>query len=347
MRKLLLLLLLLFVSITVPLFPGKVAVFDQLKKPSELYINSNHLYIIEFPVIYVYSLEDYRLIKKFGKQGEGPGEFIQYARLHFHPDYYIIQSQTRFSYFTKDWKYIKDRKIPITFDRGAKPMGDQWVVSHTVPGKDDLNQTDLTVNIYDSNCNKIKEVYRQKYYFQVGKPINGIYLPEVYRRQGIRFFVWDNKIFIEGEDGETGTIYVYNNSGQKIDTLHHEFEKLKVTTEHKQAVEDYYVFRRRRLLAIVKARGWLHWPDFFPAVHYLSIVDNKIYVIPYKKKQGKHQLFIFNLKGELLKQVEVPMAAETMFSFYPNTIKNGKLYQLLENENEEWELHVHEIDQVK
>jgi hypothetical protein len=343
MRKLLLLLLLFLISITMPLFPGKVAVLNQLKKPSGFYINSDHLYIIEFPLIYVHSLKDYRLIKKFGNQGEGPGEFIRYARLHFHPDYYIIQSQTRFSYFTKDWKYIKDMKTPITFDRGAKQMGDQWVVSHTVPGKDDAKQTDLTVNIYDADFKKIKEVYRQKYYFQVGKPINGIYLAEMGRRMGIRFSVCDNKIFIEGEDGENGNIYVYDSNGQQIDTLHHEFEKLKVTKEHKKAVEDYYVLRRRRLFAIVKARGWLYWPDFFPAVHYQSVVDNKIHVIPYKKKKGKNQLFIFNLKGELLKQVDFPVKEETMFSFYPNTIKNGKLYQLLENENEEWELHVTDI----
>jgi len=49
MRKLLLLLLLFLVSITIPLFPGKVAVFNQLKKPSGFYINNNHLYIVEFP----------------------------------------------------------------------------------------------------------------------------------------------------------------------------------------------------------------------------------------------------------------------------------------------------------
>jgi len=343
MRKLFLLLLLFLVSRTIPLFPEKVAEFSQLGNPSALEVNNDHLYIIEFPVIYVYSLKDYRLIKKFGKQGEGPGEFIQYARLHFLDETIIVQSQTRFSYFTKDWKYIKDRKTPITFDRGAKPMGDQWVVSHTVPGKEDLNQTDLIVNIYDSNFNKIKEVYRQKYYFQIGKPINGIYLPEVYRRQGIRFFVWDNKIFIEGEDGETGNIYVYDNTGQKINTLHHEFEKVKVTKEHEKSVEDYYQLRRRRLLTIVKKRGWLFWPDFFPAVHDQRVVDNKIYVIPYKKKQGKLQLFIFNLKGELLKQVDFPVVEETMFSFYPYTIKSGKLYQLFENQDEEWELHMTEI----
>jgi hypothetical protein len=187
-------------------------------------------------------------------------------------------------------------------------------------------------------------VYRQKYYFQVGKPVNGIYLAEDGRRTGIRFSVRDNKIYIEGEDGETGNIYVYDNQGQKIDTLHLELEKLKVTAEHKKAVEDYYKLRHRRLFDIVKARGWLSWPDYFPAVRYVSLVDNRFFAIPYMKKQGKNQLFIFDLKGKLLKQMDMPEVEETLFSFYPFAIKDGKLYRLVENQDEEWELHVTEIE---
>lgn len=129
------------------------------------------------------------------------------------------------------------------------------MVSHTDPGKNDPNQTDLVVNIYDSNFKKAKEVYRQKYYFQVGKPVNGIYLAEDGRRSGIRFFA-----------------------------------------------------------------------------------------IPYMKKQGKNQLFIFDLKGKPLKQMDMPEVEETLFSFYPFAIQDGKLYRLVENQDEEWELHVTEIE---
>lgn len=325
--------------------PGeKVTVLNEVKAPSGFYLHGDHLYIVEFPLVYDYSLKDFHLLKKFGKQGEGPGEWLRFARLHFHPDYFIIQSQTRFSYYNLDWKYLKDEKVSLHFDRGVQLMGDRFVVSHTDPGKNDPNQTDLVVNIYDSNFKKTKEVYRQKYYFQVGKPVNGIYLAEDGRRTGIRFSVRDNKIYIEGEDGETGNIYVYDNQGQKIDTLHLEFEKLKVTAEHKKAVEDYYKLRHRRLFDIVKARGWLSWPDYFPAVRYVGLVDNRFFVIPYMKKQGKNQLFIFDLKGKPLKQVDMPEVEETMFSFYPFAIQDGKLYRLVENQDEEWELHVTEIE---
>ena len=344
MKKMFGFLLPMFVFFSPLVITGETILLNDLTNPSGFASDGNHLYIIEFPRIYMYSLTDYRLLKEFGKQGEGPGEFLRYARIHFQPDYLIIQSQNRVSYFSRDGKYIQEKKTPIAFDRGAKPLGNRWVVSHTVPGNNDPRQTDLTVNIYDSNFKKVKEIYRQKYYFQIGKPVNGIYLAEDGRRLGIRFWVYDNRIYIEGEDGETGNIYVYDNNGQKIDTLHQEFEKVKVTDTHKKAVEDFYNMKRRRLFAIVTERGWLYWPDFFPAVRWLSVEDNQIAIIPYKKKQGKNQLFIFDLKMKLLKQVSLPGLEETMFSFYPFTIKNGKLYRLVENQDEAWELHVTKLD---
>jgi hypothetical protein len=62
------------------------------------------------------------------------------------------------------------------------------------------------------------------------------------------------------------------------------------------------------------------------------------------KKQGKNQLFIFDLKGKLLKQMDMPEVEETLFSFYPFAIQDGKLYRLVENQDEEWELHLTEIE---
>lgn len=336
--------ILVLIVLTSPVFAERVTIFKDLAKPAGFYLDNDHFYIIEFPHIYVYSLKDYSLIKKFGEKGEGPGCFLRYARLHFHSDYIIVQSSTRFSYFTKDWKFIKERKIPITFDRGVTLMGNRFVASHTAPHTDDPKQTDLVVNIYDSNNRKIKEVYRQKYFFQVGKKVNSIYLPELGRRMGLRYFICDNKIFVEGEDGETGTIYVYNDKGEKIRTLQHRFEKLKVRKEHIKTAEEYYRIRGRRLYSILKERGWLYHPQYFPAVRYLKGINNKIYIIPYKKKQGKNQLFIFDLEGKLLKQVAAPIAEESIFSFYPSTIKDGKLIQLIENEKEEWELHITGIE---
>jgi hypothetical protein len=336
--------------VVLALFPFTAAAkhvinLTEVRKPSGIYVDKNnkHLYVVEFPSIYIYSLKDYGLVHTFGKKGEGPGEFLRYARVHFLADTILIQSGLKFSYYSKDWKYLKEQKTPMTFDRGVKPFGDRLVASYTVPNLDKQEQIDQTVNLHDWDCKMLKEIYRQRYYFKIGIKVNAIYLPEVDRRSGVRFFVQQDKIFVEADDGETGTIYVYDREGKKLYDIHHQFEKLKVTAEHKKAVEDWYKLKRRRLLMLVERRGWLYYPDYFPAVRYLNIVDSKIYAIPYKKKEGKLQLFIFDLKGKLLEQMDAPIVEETPFSFYPNTIAAGKLYQLVDDMEEEWELHIHEL----
>jgi len=333
------------ILLTTVLFAERLAVFDQLIKPSSFVMDGGQLFIIEFPHIYVYSLTDFTLIKTFGRQGEGPQEFLRFARLHFLPDTIIVHSETRFSYYSrKDFKYLKEERVPIQFDRGVRLMGDQLVVSHTVPGKEKHEQVDLTVNIYDWSFKKVKEIYRQKYYFQSKQDINVIYLPTLQQRLGIRFAVQGERIFIEGEDGETGNIYVYNKKGEKVNTIHHDFDKLKVTDEHIRAVAEWHKLNKTRVYDILKQRGNLYRPPYFPAIRYLSITDNRIYIIPYMKEEGKNRLFIFTLEGKLLKEIDAPFEEEDLFTFHPGTIADGKFYELKENEDEKWEFHVREIE---
>jgi hypothetical protein len=155
--------------------------------------------------------------------------------------------------------------------------------------------------------------------------------------------VWKDKLFVEPDDGENGILDVYDSNGKKLYTVKYNFEKIEVTDRHKEAVREWHRIKKRRLLDIVKRRGWLWWPSHFPAVHYVDVTDDKIYMIPYKKKQGKVQLLVFDLKGKLLRRVITPLTKENMFALHPMCIKGGKVYQLTENEDEVWELHIYEI----
>jgi hypothetical protein len=332
-----------------PLAAERVHVFKDLLKPGAMVWDTDrqHLYIVEFPQIHIYSTKDYSRIKTFGKQGEGPGEFLRFARIYFHEDFIIIHSNSKFSYFSKDWQFVKEHRVPPQFHRGVKPFGDKLVATYIGQAKNNPKVTDQLVVFHDWEGNKIKEIFRKEYYILSGKKINGLYLPEVNRRTGIRFSLWDNKIFIEPDDGEDGIIQVYDAGGKLEYTIKHEFEKLKVTDEHIDAVEEWHRLRKRRLLKIVDQRGLLYYASHFPAVHKMGITDGKIYIVPYKRKQGKPQLFIFDLKGKLLKHLAAPITGETMFGYYPWGILDGKIYQMLENEDEEWELHFYRIDKLK
>ncbi len=57
------------------LMAKKVVTLSGILAPSDIKIDEERIYITQHEEIYIYSLKDYRLIKKFGRKGEGPGEF--------------------------------------------------------------------------------------------------------------------------------------------------------------------------------------------------------------------------------------------------------------------------------
>ncbi len=64
----------------------------------------------------------------------------------------------------------------------------------------------------------------------------------------------------------------------------------------------------------------------------------------WKWENKRVEFFIFDLKGKLEKNIYIPFAFQDALRPYPAAIKNGKLYQLIENDEEEWELHISVIE---
>jgi hypothetical protein len=66
--------------------------------------------------------------------------------------------------------------------------------------------------------------------------------------------------------------------------------------------------------------------------------------IPWPTGKELTKTLIFDLKGKLIKTVSLPLKDMDVKSIYPFTIKNGKLYQLVEDfDSENWYLHVTSI----
>lgn len=85
------------------------------------------------------------------------------------------------------------------------------------------------------------------------------------------------------------------------------------------------------------------FPTRFPAIRDLRVSDEKIYVITYKKEKTVTECIIFDTKGKFLKQVWLPLEEVNILNHYPFDIKNGKLYHLVENDDEVWQLHISKI----
>lgn len=156
--KFMTLLLILFLSSPF-VFSEKVSVLPDIMKPHLIAVDNDQLYISEDTTVYIYSLKDYKLKCKFGKQGEGPEEFNRYAIVIPQQDSLVINSRGKVSYFSKDGKYIKEIKNKAgVIGGGFIPLGKNFAGQGFAREE---NKIYHTFNIYDSQLLKTKEIFRR------------------------------------------------------------------------------------------------------------------------------------------------------------------------------------------
>ncbi len=332
MKRVYLSLFLLLVSGLI--FAGRVIPLPDLLKPQRIYIDREQLFVTEGAAIYIYSLKDFKLQKKFGKRGEGPGEFKESGegiRLAFTPANIIVISIGRLSYFTRDGQLMKETTVANPRRFAFQELGSGFV------GKEFLREKKgifFAVNLYDRNLKKGREIYRYKHpFFPRNRPIDPV-SPRI-----STYYVYRGKIFY---DDEEGTIHVLDSSGKELYSIRHKYERVKIEDIHK---ERYVMFWKTDLRPEYDAfKDRLKFPAAFPPIRNFHIAADKIYVITHTEKNNRCKMLLFALDGKLLKEVFVPlvdinMLIPDLYNYY--TIHQDKLYILRDNpDTEEWELHI-------
>lgn len=317
----------------------KVATFHDFFKPGGIEVDKTQIYITEGTTVFVYSLEDFRLKKKFGKKGQGPQEFLEWSdregiTVNIQADHIVVGSRGKVSFFTLDGNYVTD--IKTTFGRTIKPFGRQFVGNESNYGKDQTLYK--TIYIYDAEFNRLKEIYKTESFIQLRRGKGFLFFSSPFE-----YYLFEDKIFVIG--GNNFVIDVFDRNGEKIYSIKREYERLKVTEAHKGEALNYFKtdsLRKDRYQWIKKN---IRFPDYFPAIRSLNIANKKVYVRTYKKVEGNTEFFIFDTEGKLLKKVFLPIYEMHARDSYPFTIYNGKRYQLIENpETGDYELHVIKIE---
>jgi len=335
MRKIIFVLILVLVLFSVAIHGEKVAVLPEIMKPTTMSVDDTQLYVVEGASIYIYSLKEFKLLKKFGREGQGPQEFqVQppfRISLDVRSDNLIVFSFLKVSYFTKTGEFIKEIKIP-TLAFSIQTFADNFLGS-TIIIPDNVRFK--VINMYDSKFNKLKEIYRIKDDFQ--KPGQGMkVLTKTFSFQGS-----ENKILLPGNDD--ATIDVFDGDMKKLFSIHLDQEKIKVDQTFKDAVIKYLKTTPgpKEQFELIKP---IIFPEYFPTIVGFFVVDNLIYAMTMKKENNRTEFFTYDMNGKFKKRLMIPIQFETPVKPYPISIHKGKLYQIVENEEEEaWEFHMSEI----
>lgn len=313
----------------------RVIPMPDLNKPETVSVDQTQMYVTEGVSIYIYSLKDFKLIKKIGKRGEGPQEFNVPPTLplaiNIQTNDLFAESLGKVSWFSKDGNFKKEQKLPNPLIVFLKPFGKNFI---GIRIEQENQKNMMKLNLYSDQFSKLKELRKLDYYFQPGKGYNVLQNPPISVIYENKLFVdWENDIIIDVLDLEVNKLY----------TIKHDIERRPVTADDKKEIIE--IFRTnpasKDAFEILKP---FNFPSKFPAIQNLFITGNKIYLVTFKKQGKQNELLIMDLKGKLLKQVFIDLLTETPIQPYPYTIENGILYQTVENlDEEDWELHVTEI----
>lgn len=313
----------------------KAASFTDFSKPHKLVIDKDRMYVTEGANIFIYSLKDYKLIKKFGKPGEGPKEF-KLRRGHsvwfnVENDKLLIGSVAKVSFFTRGGEFINEVSVPL--GRYFQGLGKDKYVGRSYTREANKNFT--TINFYDAKFTPGSEICRHMIAQQPGR--FAMWLTPFLNH------VYDNKLFVAGH--EDMIIDVYGQDGKKLYEIKTDYQRVKVTEDQKKRKKDFYKKDPRRTpQQVERILKGIWFPTHFPAVSDFHVNEGKVYVKTYKEKNGTYEFYIFDIKGKLLKKVFIPMAMRYVVVVYPYTVSGGKMYQLVENDDtEEWEIHVVDI----
>jgi len=315
---------------------SKVLPVPDLLKPEGILFDKARMYVIEGTSVYIYSLKDFQLIKKFGKKGEGPQEFMVNPQLsplfiNVHTEDIVVNSFGKLSWFAKDGTFKREFRTPSPFIMALQPLGKNFVGVRFALGQVRMQ----VLSLFDDKIKELKEIKRIKHLFQPGKGTRLLEsLPST--------VVYDNKIFYAWE--KDFVIKVLNSDLNELYTIERSDEKRKVTADDKKKIIDFLKTypQTKDIIEILKP---FHFPDYFPSIAGLVVTGHKIYVITFKEDKAENdECIIFDLGGKLIKRVFLPVKMSTPILPYPYNIHEGFMYQVVEDEEkEEWAIHVTEI----
>lgn len=314
----------------------KTIPMPDLQKPEAVLVDQTQLYVTEGVFIYIYSLKDFKLIKKIGQKGEGPQEFMLNPAfgplvIDVKTEYLFAESFGKVSWFTKDGAFKKEQKLPTPLLLFLRPFGKNFVGM----GFDQENQKAMRkLNLYDDKFSKVKEIHKVEHNLQQGKGLNVLQNPPLN-------VVYDNKLFVAWENDIL--IDVYDTEINKLYTIKHDIDRRPVTEKDKQDVIEFLKTSptTRDYFELIKP---INFPSYYPAMQSLFVTGDKIYAVTLKEEGKQTVIMVMDLKGKLLKQVLITLIMDNPITPFPFTIHEGIYYQIAEAPEEEgWNLQLTEI----
>jgi hypothetical protein len=319
---------------------NKLILLPDLVEPQIMSFDRDRMYITENHKIFVYSTEDYRLLKRFGKVGEEPDAFRRSGNrelrllLDVQGENILISSHERVSAFSKEGEFLEVVVEHPQIDHMAA-LGSNYVASAYVIEVGTGKSYQHSV-LFDGDLELIKKIAESHLGGGSAKGFGGpdrrLHIDLV--RHYFGFKIYENRIYV-GNSFEGFFIEVFDSAGQSLYTIAKGYEKRKITDEYKderlKKIHEYSTYKRYKESTVIDEA------DYLPAFRSFAVNAGRIYVYTHPNQDGGQEVVVLDLVGNHVKTLLVPRA-----DCY--CIHDDDYYYVTANDDGEWELRVVDLE---
>ena len=288
-----------------------------LADPHMMAINNNKLFVTELSRVYIYELPD-KLIRVFGKKGEGPGEFKAFSdqglMVSFVDDLFCVGSNGRVSYFREDGTFVKEKRTGGGHTYSA--LGDHFVALRWgMVDKFSYNR----IILKDKDMGLVKVLEKKRNWYQEGKDINPVDV------RNPRYVIMGGRIYAESQDG---AIHIFDSSGRELGVAKNEYALVEVTSRDREQYHEYYRTHKYYKESYYNLKTLIKFPKYYPPVKFFDASDGFLYVMTHVRKDGKNEVYLYDAAGKYLRKSYIKMRDINRQELYPRIrIANNRVYQ--------------------
>jgi len=342
MKKHFMIVLIIVLIAAVNIHTTEIAELTDISRPSIFLVNYDKVYIMEDASIFIYDLKSFKLLKKFGKAGEGPKEFKFDANdgrplsMSFHKGQLIVNSTNKMSFFDLDGNYLSEKKIPV--DRILFPVKNKYLGIGPTMNEEQKSQF-LGFTLYSNDFKSTEVIFLSDFEMsnmaKILLPMTTFTYNPVYK----------DKIYVNSRSDKFA-IKILDGDGKKVGEIIKDYPEMKVPADFREKALEYFRTSPRFKQAYEFVKKALQIREYYPPIRDIQIVDDYIYALTFNQKGELWELIRLDLKGNEKGRVFIPLTEYELISFYPvfYSIYQEKVYSLVEDEEEEtWKVHVTEF----
>lgn len=256
-----------------------------------------------------------KLLRTFGRRGQGPGEFSGPGGIKVMPDGVLVVYDVlslRFTYLTLNGKFLKTvsvNKLPLGSARiDSRGFVYQYkrgrgykMVEELIKYDPDLNPIQKFHSFEKSRKPRVRYPFPERYYFDVSKD--------------------DNLIWILSS---TYDIHVVDPNGKTVKRIVKDYDPVKITNSDKEG------FIKKESSQDFPVQFNYEFPEYYPVVSGIYIDDHDRIYTKTSERDGKGWIYydVFDPMGRYISRFSFPENEQIA------VIKNNKLYCII-RENEE------------